>query len=169
MLLAYYLYKRKQNNANKLNLITLLIGWMIASGITLACLFGLYHQKLSLVASSFYNALNHLGFAFGLAWVIFVCITGQAGAVNGILSWKAWIPLSRLTFCAYLIHPIVIFAYYSSMKRLIEFNHINMVMSYFGFLIISYAAAAVTSLLFESPVIRLERLLRDKLINFLQR
>ncbi|CAL1277761.1 unnamed protein product [Larinioides sclopetarius] len=126
MLLAYYLYKRKQNNANKLNLITLLIGWMIASGITLACLFGLYHQKLSLVASSFYNALNHLGFAFGLAWVIFVCITGQAGAVNGILSWKAWIPLSRLTFCAYLIHPIVIFAYYSSMKRLIEFNHINM-------------------------------------------
>ncbi|GBM99423.1 Nose resistant to fluoxetine protein 6 [Araneus ventricosus] len=126
LLLAYYLYKRKQNNAAKLNLITLSVGWMIASSITLACLFGLYHQELTLVASSFYNALNHLGFALGLAWMIFVCLIGQAGVVNGILSWKAWIPLSRLTYCAYLIHPIVIFTYYNSLRRLVEFSHINM-------------------------------------------
>ncbi|KAF8796918.1 nose resistant to fluoxetine protein 6-like [Argiope bruennichi] len=163
ILLAYYLHKRKQYNATKLNLITLLVGWMIASGITLACVFGLYHQKLTLVGSSFYNALSHVGFALGLAWVIFVCIIGQAGVINSILSWKAWIPLSRLTYCAYLIHPIVLFGYYSSVKRLVEFNHINMVMFYLGFLIVSYSAAGIASLLFESPVIRLERLLRDKL------
>ncbi|GFU10851.1 uncharacterized protein TNCV_3278701 [Trichonephila clavipes] len=82
--------------------------------------------------------------------------------VNAILSWKVWIPLSRLTFCAYLVHPIVEFVYYNSVKRLFEFSHITVIMLYIGFLIISYAAALVTSLLFESPVIRLERLIRNK-------
>ncbi|GBM27687.1 Nose resistant to fluoxetine protein 6 [Araneus ventricosus] len=163
LLLAYIIYKRKQNNSGKLNTITLWIGWLLASGIALACQFGLYHQKLSTVETSFYNALNHIGFSLSLAWVIFVCVIGQGDAVNSILSWKALIPLSRLTYCAYLVHPIVQITYFVSIKRLIEFNHINAIMLNVGTLFISYAAALVTSLLLESPVIRLERLLRNKL------
>ncbi|GFU13155.1 nose resistant to fluoxetine protein 6 [Nephila pilipes] len=38
----------------------------------------------------------------------------------------------------------------------------NQVIYHFGFLILSYLAALVTSLLFESPIIRLERLIRSK-------
>ncbi|GBN49968.1 Nose resistant to fluoxetine protein 6 [Araneus ventricosus] len=163
ILLAYIIYRRKQNNSGKLNTITLWIGWILASGVALTCQFGLYHQKLSLVAASFYNALSRLGFSLGLGWVIFVCVIGQGDAVNSILSWKPLIPLSRLTYCAYLVHPVVMTAYFGSIRALIEFNHINVIMLYLGILFISYAAALMTSLLFESPVIRLERLLRNKL------
>ncbi|GBM27686.1 Nose resistant to fluoxetine protein 6 [Araneus ventricosus] len=162
LLLAYIVYKRKQNNSGKLNTITLWIGWILASSIALACQFGLYHHKLSTVETSFYNALSRIGFSLALAWVIFVCVIGQGDAVNSILSWKALIPLSRLTYCAYLVHPIVQITYFGSIRRLIEFNHINVMMLYLGTLFISYAAALVISLLFESPVIRLERLLRNK-------
>ncbi|GFU16199.1 nose resistant to fluoxetine protein 6 [Nephila pilipes] len=162
IILAYYLFRRKQNNSGKLNLITLTIGWIAASAMTLSCVFGLYHHKQTIIEASFYNALNRTCFACGLAWVMFVCIIGQGDIVNRILSWKVWIPLSRLTFCAYLVHPIVEFTYYYSVKRLFEFSHITVVMFYIGFLVISYAAALVTSLLFESPVIRLERLIRNQ-------
>ncbi|XP_055947793.1 nose resistant to fluoxetine protein 6-like [Argiope bruennichi] len=162
LLVAYIVCKRKQNNSPKLNTITLWVGWTLASGVALACQFGLYHHKLSLVATSFYNALSRIGFSLGLGWVIFVCVIGQGDAVNSILSWKALIPLSRLTYCAYLVHPVVQTIYFGSIRQLIEFNHINVIMLYFGTLFISYAAALVTSLLFESPVIRLERLLRNK-------
>ncbi|GBM99586.1 hypothetical protein AVEN_100991-1, partial [Araneus ventricosus] len=83
--------------------VTLSVGWIVASSIALACQFGLYHQVLTTVEASFYNALSRVGFASGLGWVIFVCVIGQGGIVNSILSWKALIPLSRLSYCAYLV------------------------------------------------------------------
>ena len=36
------------------------------------------------------------------------------GLVNKFLSWRVWIPLSRLTFGAYLLHPLVIFYFFWS-------------------------------------------------------
>ncbi|GFT69782.1 nose resistant to fluoxetine protein 6, partial [Nephila pilipes] len=72
------------------------------------------------VATLFYTALNRTCFACGLAWVIFVSVSGQGGVVNSILSWKFWIPLSRLTFCAYLFHPLVQTTFLSSLRSLIH-------------------------------------------------
>ncbi|GBN32259.1 Nose resistant to fluoxetine protein 6 [Araneus ventricosus] len=161
--LAYCLYRRKQNNSVKLNLLTVSVGWTVASAIALTCQFGLYHKPvLSLVAACFYNALSRIGFSLGLACVIFVCVIGQGDVVNSILSWKAWIPLSCLTYCAYLIHPLVQTTYAFSLRTMINFSHANVIMLFLGFLVITYAAALLTSLLFESPVIRLERLIRNK-------
>ncbi|GBL57091.1 hypothetical protein AVEN_109403-1, partial [Araneus ventricosus] len=105
--------------------LTLSVGWIVASGILLACKFFLYHQDLTNVEASFYNALSRVAFALGLGWVIFVCIIGQGGVVNSILSWKALIPLSRITYCAYLVHPIVLKIYFNSMRALINYNAFN--------------------------------------------
>ena len=41
------------------------------------------------------------------------------GLVDKILSAHFWIPLSRLTYCAYLVHPIVLLTYLGSL----ETNH----------------------------------------------
>ncbi|GBM27824.1 hypothetical protein AVEN_172714-1, partial [Araneus ventricosus] len=89
-------------------------------------------------------------------------ISAKPDVVNSLLSWKVWIPLSRLTYCAYLVHPIIQNGYYLSVRRLIEFSHISVILFYLGFLIISYTAALATTLLFESPVIRLEKYIRNK-------
>ncbi|GBM80812.1 hypothetical protein AVEN_144538-1 [Araneus ventricosus] len=77
ILLAYYFYKRKQNNAPKLKLVFLATGWIIAASIALTCQFSLFHENFSRVETSFYNALSRSGFACGVAWVIFVCVNGQ--------------------------------------------------------------------------------------------
>ncbi|GIY37579.1 nose resistant to fluoxetine protein 6 [Caerostris extrusa] len=96
--LGYYLHKRKQNKSGKLKLEWLLAGWLVALGLICACIFSLYHQDLSLLFACFFNALNRTVFAIGLAWILFVCIIGQGGFVDRLLSWKFWFPLSRLTF-----------------------------------------------------------------------
>ncbi|GFY45079.1 nose resistant to fluoxetine protein 6 [Trichonephila inaurata madagascariensis] len=160
--LAYFLFKRKQNNSGKLSLVKLSIGWVVASVVTLTTVFGIYHQEPDVVTTSFYTAINRSCYACGLAWVIFVCVIGQGGFVNSFLSWKFWIPLSRLTFCAYLVHPLIQTTYFASLRDSIVCSHMTMIMYHFGFLIMSYMAALVVSLLFESPVIRLERLIRNK-------
>ena len=49
------------------------------------------------------------------------------GPVNTILSWGVWAPLGRLTYCAYLVHPIVIFNFLLSRKELVPYSDYNMV------------------------------------------
>ena len=42
--------------------------------------------------------------------VTFPCFFSFVGLVNKILSASFWIPLSRLTYCAYLVHIIALVA-----------------------------------------------------------
>ena len=49
------------------------------------------------------------------------------GFVNKILSARFWIPLSRLTYCTYLVHIIAINTLSGSFKTMITYNDIHMV------------------------------------------
>lgn len=42
-----------------------------------------------------------------LAWVTIACCCGYGGLVNSVLSYRGLLPLSRLTYCAYLVHPTI--------------------------------------------------------------
>jgi len=55
--------------------------------------------------------------------IVFTSIDYFIGIVNEILSFKGWIPLSRLTYCAYLLNPFLIefFHLYSEVSFHVEF------------------------------------------------
>ncbi|XP_054713283.1 nose resistant to fluoxetine protein 6-like [Uloborus diversus] len=150
-------------NKPKMNNITLYFGWIVASSVTLTCVYGLYHKHPTTLANSFFNAVNRTLFGAGLSWVIYVCLTGQGGVVNKILSYKLFLPLSRLTYAAYLIHPLIVIGYFTSLKTMLAFSHPTMVSLFLGFLLITYACSILVSLTFESPIIGLEKLMRKKL------
>ena len=63
------------------------------------------HQSWSMFQSIMYNCFSKTLWSLALGWVIFSCHKGYGGVVNSFLSWKAWIPLSKLSYAAYLIHP----------------------------------------------------------------
>lgn len=44
---------------------------------------------------------------FALIWITLSCCWGLAGPINSLLSYNGFFPLSRLTYCTYLIHPTV--------------------------------------------------------------
>ena len=60
------------------------------------------------------------------------------GFVNTLLSWKALIPLSRLTYCAYLVHPTVTYTYVLSKRSLVYFTDLEQVRLYVIHLGINY-------------------------------
>jgi len=92
-----------------------------------------------------------------LAWITFACSIGYGGPVDAFLSWKAWMPLSRLTYCAYLMHPVLMITYYRSRQDTLHFGtHIQMIGLFFGFATLSYAIAYAASLAFEIPISHLE-------------
>lgn len=55
-----------------------------------------------------YSSLSHSVWALGLSWIVVACSTGYGGYVNNILSAPILYPISRTTYCAYLVHPLVI-------------------------------------------------------------
>ena len=50
-----------------------------------------------------------------------------AGFVNTILSWPALVPLSRLTYAAYLVHPVVLMYYTLELEDPFLFTEITFV------------------------------------------
>ena len=53
--------------------------------------------------------------------------TLYTGWINELMSWKPFIPLGRLTYMAYLVHPIVMLSYYMSRRQLTYFNNYEVV------------------------------------------
>lgn len=49
------------------------------------------------------------------------------GLVNKILSAHFWIPLSRLTYCAYLLHPIALITLFGSFETVRAYSDVHVV------------------------------------------
>ncbi|KAJ8300277.1 hypothetical protein KUTeg_021796 [Tegillarca granosa] len=115
-----------------------------------------------------------------LGWIIsLVCVTSvvygsleeNQGHLNSIitsfLSSPLWGPLSQLTYCAYLLHPIVLYVNTLTQRYPIYFSDLNVlefkyfcetIYMFFGNLMLTYLISFVVSLTFEVPLIGLERL-----------
>lgn len=83
------------------------IGWVLSSAVMFSVVYGLYPGNLTVPVSSAYAALGHTAWAIGVSFVVVQCCTGSARLVDGFLSLRLMYPLSRLTYCAYLVHPVL--------------------------------------------------------------
>ncbi|GBN00238.1 hypothetical protein AVEN_14282-1 [Araneus ventricosus] len=106
-----------------------------------------------------YAAFYKISFTVGIAWMTLCCVTGRGGFINTFLSWKLWVPLSKLAFLIYLIHPYVQNIFIANFTTVQEVTHLRFVVQFFGFLSISALLAFIASLLIESPFLALEKVL----------
>ncbi|KAK6195849.1 hypothetical protein SNE40_001192 [Patella caerulea] len=163
---GYILYITSQKI--KIRKITALIIWFVAAASALAIVYGLYDYANGSVATkdvgAFYNAVHRTIWGACVSWVVIACSTGYGGFVNTILSWEGFIPLSRLSYCAYLVHPLVLFSFYYSSRKPLYLYDVGMVYYFFGNMVASYAVAFIVSLAFEAPMMGLEKAIfkRDK-------
>lgn len=168
MLLGYILHKN--NCRTRLTKISVLVGWLFAVVTGSLPVYGLYDYykhgdygmnggitDASQEVSAIYIGFSRLSWSVALAWVVYACATGYGGPVNNILSWKIWAPLGRLTYCAYLVHPIVMMLYIYSMKTAFFIDDTIMIYLFFGNLVASYLVAFVVSMVIEAPMMGLEK------------
>lgn len=165
ILLGYVLYK--SNCKLRLHSALVVLFWCLAAVCNLSVVYGLYNVSrghyLSRSVNALYASVHRTAWGVGVAWVILACVTGNGGLVNAVLSLKVMQPLSRLTYAAYLVHPIVQFWYILNLKVPLFMSDITMVYLFLGHLVLSYICAFVFSIMFEAPMINLERhFLRDR-------
>lgn len=160
--------------------------WITSSVVGVASMFSvtLYYipsYRYSQLESALYNSLHRLGWSFFSGWMVLGCVTSEGSALKRFLSSRALVPLSRLTYCAYLTNGFIEL-YLAASVRTPKFMSItNLVSSsmairdlqnFIFFLLVhiqlgetlshvslTFLAALILCLMFESPIHGLEKIL----------
>ncbi|KAF3422389.1 hypothetical protein E2986_09844 [Frieseomelitta varia] len=150
---GYILFKT--NCKLKLPLIARTIGWMLSTAIMFSVVYGLYPGNLTVPISSAYAALGHTAWAIGVSFIVIQCCTGYARMIDSLLSLRLIYPLSRLTYCAYLVHPVIMVLTINKMDGSLHLHNNIVLILYFGNLVASYLVSFCISIAFEAPIVNL--------------
>ncbi|CAI2354036.1 unnamed protein product [Caenorhabditis sp. 36 PRJEB53466] len=170
-MLTGYLLATYGNRKIRLNWALCVAGWIIAFVIAAFCLFSTYdYDKGShwstFTRGTFYN-FHRLGWAVFIVWVVSANHMGWGGPINSFMSHPIWQPFGRLSYCAYIVHWLILFYYlnvgghplhyYSAWET---FTYISVPATFFSFIF-----AFFWSCLFEVPTLKLEKMLIEALIG----
>lgn len=98
----------KTNCQIKMSPLMVWTGWTVTGAIMFVLVFGLYNVELSPLVAAFYSSFSHSLWALAHAWITIACSTGYGWLIDKALSAPIIYPVSRVTYCAYLVHPMVI-------------------------------------------------------------
>ena len=165
IVLGFFLHKMRKQPELKINTVALTWIWSIAFAVGAIVIYGLVPYQMNMGAGSstaeraFYNGFHRLAWAICLSWVILACVKGAGGPVNSILSWRAWVPLARMSYCIYLVHLTVIPYYGSLASYTVTISHPLCIYFVLFILGVSIAISYVCVMVFEAPFVHLEKLL----------
>ncbi|XP_048737855.1 nose resistant to fluoxetine protein 6-like isoform X1 [Ostrea edulis] len=145
-----------------------LLAWLAALGVFITLTYSPYTKNReggytwTPIQSEVYEAMSHVVWALALSWVIFACATEHGGIVNWFLSWRGFLPLSRLSYVVYLIHPVIMVAFVYNKKVLVYMNSFEMVYMFLGHLITSYVIGVLFAVGIELPFVRLLQVFKSR-------
>ncbi|KAM7347821.1 uncharacterized protein ACRADG_007300 [Cochliomyia hominivorax] len=129
--------------------------WFLSLGLIMLIIFGVWEGELSEVTTAYYVSIGHTAFGLGLIWMVLSCCWNLSPTINRILSYRCLWPLSRLTYCTYLIHPVIMLITAYRMDGTIHLSNVFILIIFLGNAVVSFIAAFFISVIFEAPVIRL--------------
>ncbi|KAG6457759.1 hypothetical protein O3G_MSEX010484 [Manduca sexta] len=135
------------------------VGWLVCAAMLLFLIFGLYKTELSPAAAAVYSALSHSLWAACVGWIIIACSTGHGGWVRPLLSAPFLYPFSRVTYCAYLVHPVVLRYVAMHLTHPIHLGELLVFVLFLGLTVMSYFFAFVISVAFEAPIVTMLKIL----------
>eukprot|EP00730_Choanoeca_flexa_P004796 TRINITY_DN11804_c1_g1_i1.p1 TRINITY_DN11804_c1_g1~~TRINITY_DN11804_c1_g1_i1.p1 ORF type:complete len:787 (+),score=220.84 TRINITY_DN11804_c1_g1_i1:113-2473(+) len=98
-------------------------------------------------------------YSIALAVLVMMCSSGHGSVANWVLTLPIWEPFAKLTFGAYLIHPMLIRMVYYQRTQLFHFEPVEASALYLGFLTAAYVLGVVLFLLVEQPAANLTKAL----------
>lgn len=110
------------------------------------------------IASSFFNAFHRIVFVTALALFLSGAMVGRSPFVRFVLGGSAWAPWAKITFIAYLVHPLVIAWYYFQINQGMFVTKRMAFYWWFASFMLSYLLSIPVALLIESPFLQIEKL-----------
>uniref|UniRef100_K1RC99 Nose resistant to fluoxetine protein 6 n=1 Tax=Magallana gigas TaxID=29159 RepID=K1RC99_MAGGI len=141
------------------------IGWSMAISIGFTLVYCTYSENKengetwSREFRAVYESVGRPLWAACVAWVIAACHYGRGGIVNSILSWSGLVPLSRMSYAAYLVHPMMMMIYVFSKRNLVYLADFDVIYLFLGHTVMTFMTSFVASLAFEAPFMALEKII----------
>ncbi|KAG7305317.1 hypothetical protein JYU34_009377 [Plutella xylostella] len=113
----------------------------------------------STVEAAAYISLHKLAWGIANGWLIIACATGNGGIFGKLLTYKFWVPLSRLTYCAYLVNGIVELYYVGQLRHPLHITFFTVAANATAHITLTFFLALLLCLTFESPIHGIEKIL----------
>ncbi|XP_013172590.1 PREDICTED: nose resistant to fluoxetine protein 6-like, partial [Papilio xuthus] len=146
MVVGWYLHRTKCQVKMPYWLVA--VGWPCALAIMASLIFGMVDGYFEVWPTAFYVSIGHTGWGVALAWVAVACCCGYGGLVNSALSYRGALPLSRLTYCAYLVHPTIMMYTSFLMDGPLHLQNSIVLTIYAGYAVMAFLASFAISLAF---------------------
>ncbi|CAN7937897.1 unnamed protein product [Ixodes hexagonus] len=152
-----------KHNTAKISRVTQVAQWLASIGLASFVMFITVPWNKGNLPNSIVNVLyggfHRLLWSIALIWPCYACATGRGGLLNKFFCWKAFRPLSRLTYSVYLIHIFFFFLRSGNLKtnfELGEYFQLSVSMGVFGFALFF---GLILHLCVEAPVSHLQKLI----------
>ena len=157
ILLGFILYKQWRVRYKLwINICFYSVTWIIAISCCFIIVFGQYKtwngHPFTKAEYMMYYMFNHTVFSIGIALMIYACHNGFGGIIDKILSWNFWVPLSRLSYMAYLFHVIVIILMYRTLRFRFIYTNWSMIVMFAAAVTLSYSLSLIIAITVEYPV-----------------
>ncbi|KAM7305110.1 nose resistant to fluoxetine protein 6 [Ixodes scapularis] len=133
LLLALVLRSRTQWAERGATTAVRLAGWVVSAGCALAVILGVeqWHKGVmpSQAMAALYACLHKTTWGAFICWVAFVVCTDRKGILSRFLSWGPFVALSRLSYGAYLLHILVLYIRFGSIRERLYSSHFVQVSS----------------------------------------
>jgi peptidoglycan/LPS O-acetylase OafA/YrhL len=113
----------------------------------------------SVHADASYSAFRRISWCVSVSWIIIACHQNRGGIVKKFLSLSIWLPISKLSYCIYLVHLPIQLVFLSSMRVPQYFTDIRAFHNFLGDFGLGMIVAFGWALMFEYPSMRLVKLL----------
>uniref|UniRef100_A0A182QX25 Nose resistant-to-fluoxetine protein N-terminal domain-containing protein n=1 Tax=Anopheles farauti TaxID=69004 RepID=A0A182QX25_9DIPT len=138
--------------------------WIVSTVCGCTAMFSLTAFYTGLGTDNFlYNALyaslHRFGWSLANGWLVLACVTGHGRTLKRILSWRAFVPLSRLTYCAYLMNGLVELYLSASRRTPLYASIATLTAESISHMTLTFLLALLLCLMFESPIHGLEKML----------
>ncbi|XP_066151662.1 nose resistant to fluoxetine protein 6-like [Euwallacea fornicatus] len=141
------------------------IGWILCAPVMITSLYAGYVFYLVDVGPFFtalYSSLYHFTWSICIAWMVIAISAGYGPWVDPILRWKPLVILGRLTYCVYISHGAIQLYTGGSIRSPVYASIFNLEYKVAADVLLSYVLAFILTMLYESPIIGLEKVLLRK-------
>ncbi|CAG5010480.1 unnamed protein product [Parnassius apollo] len=163
-LLTGYILHRVQTENYKLSRLLKTFAWITSIILGTVAVFSVsvFYQdwyKYSVIEAAAYVSLHKLAWSIANGWLIIACATGSGGILNMLLTMKMLVPISRLTFCAYLVNGIVELYYVSQLRHPLHITFFTVMANSIAHVVLTFTLALMLCVIFESPIHGIEKML----------
>ncbi|KAJ6640801.1 Nose resistant to fluoxetine protein 6 [Pseudolycoriella hygida] len=161
VVLAFIYSKRvSKSDSNKLSPKLLTFGYLFCILVFTAIVVNNRLQSAAspAILSTIFNSVNRLLWSLAVAITIFICITNSGASVNKFLSSPIWKPLSKLSFCIYVLHYIIQLMKMGQNRTTIYMDNVSLVASFWSDFGITLTLSVFWTLAFEIPFRNIEQI-----------